>query len=272
VRNKTAKQADKKSDRKTTKTEKKSTRTDKTIAKKTDKKTDKKTVQKTVKKQVKKTVSKKTAVSAASTTPQTTTTGKTMTKKKEVKSLTAKQIEFYRDLLLEKRREIQGDVSMMEENIFQSGGDISSMPVHLADIGTDSYEQEFSLGLMAEEKKILTEIHKALDRINDGSYGICEGLDTPIEHNRLEAIPWTRFSLEYARLVESGQDPRLDSFKRRPIDIEREEDSDEDDDTETEEVAEKIDFDDSMESLDELEEEEDSDYADDDIDRQRDSA
>ena len=197
-----------------------------------------------------------------------------MAKKKDVNKLTAKQLEHYRQLLLEKRHEIQGDVSMMEENIFQSGGDISSMPVHLADLGTDSYEQEFSLGLMAEEKKILTEIHKALDRINEGTYGICEGMDIPIETNRLEAIPWTRFSMEYARLLESGQDPRLESFKRRPIDIERESDSDDDDEVESEadEVAEKIDFDDSMESLDELEEEEDSDYADDDIDRQRDSA
>lgn len=262
---KTAKQTQKKTAKKTTKTEKKSTRTEKSSTKKTEKKTEKKTVKKTAKKAVAKTVKK---------TPETTSTGTKMAKKKEVKKLTAKQLEHYRQLLLEKRHEIQGDVSMMEENIFQSGGDISSMPVHLADIGTDSYEQEFSLGLMAEEKKILTEIHKALDRINDGSYGVCEGLDIPIEANRLEAIPWTRFSLEYARMVESGQDPRLDSFRRRPIDIERENDAEDEDDveTESEEVAEKVDFDDSMESLDELEEDEDSDYEDDDIDRQRDSA
>ena len=79
------------------------------------------------------------------------------------------------------------------------------MPVHLADIGTDSYEQEFSLGLVAEEKKTLIEIQQALGRIADGSFGICEGLGIPIEENRLEAIPWTRYSLEYARMLESGQ-------------------------------------------------------------------
>ncbi|MCE5185794.1 MAG: hypothetical protein LLF76_06680 [Planctomycetaceae bacterium] len=188
------------------------------------------------------------------------------------KKFSPKQLDHYRQLLVEKRHEIQGVVSVMEENIFQSGGDISSMPVHLADIGTDSYEQEFSLGLMAEEKKILLEIHKALDRIANGTYGICEGLDIPIESNRLEAIPWTRFSMEYARMVET-QDPRLETFKRRPIDIEREDESDSDDEaeTETEEAAEKIEFDDSMESLDEIEEE-DSDYEGDDLDRQRDSA
>lgn len=227
------------------------------MRKKTEKKPEKKTAKKPEKKAVKKAPEVKKTV-----------------RKAPPKKLSPKQLEHYRVLLLEKRREIQGDVSMMEENIFQSGGDISSMPVHLADIGTDSYEQEFSLGLMAEEKKILVEIHKALDRIERGTYGICEGLDIPIEGNRLEAIPWTRFSLEYARMVENGQDPRLDGFKRRPIDIERDEDSEDDEEAETESdeaVAEKVDFEEPMESLDELEEE-DSDYESEDIDRQRDSA
>lgn len=231
----------------------------------------KKTTKKTEKKPVKKTVKK--AAGGEKTAKKAVAREKT-TKKVTAKKLTPKQLEHYRLLLLEKRRELQGDVSMMEENIFQSGGDISSMPVHLADIGTDSYEQEFSLGLMAEEKKILVEIHKALDRIHNGTYGICEGLDIPIESNRLEAIPWTRFSLEYARMVESGQDPRLDSFKRRPIDIERADDSEEEEEveTETDEAAtEKIEFDDTMESLEDLEEE-DADYESEDIDRQRDSA
>ena len=72
------------------------------------------------------------------------------------------------------------------------------MPVHMADLGSDSFEQEFSLGLMAEEKKILEEIRQALLRIESGTFGICEGMGITIEKNRLEAIPWTRYSLEYA--------------------------------------------------------------------------
>jgi DnaK suppressor protein len=79
------------------------------------------------------------------------------------------------------------------------------MPVHLADVGTDSYEQEFNLGLVAEERKTLFDIQHAMDRIADGTFGICEGLGTPIESNRLEAIPWTRYSLKYARMIENGQ-------------------------------------------------------------------
>jgi RNA polymerase-binding transcription factor DksA len=151
--------------------------------------------------------------------------------------LTAKQLEQYKNLLLEKRQELLGDVSCMEETVFQGSGEISNMPVHMADIGTDSYEQEFSLGLMAEGKKILVEIDRALLRIEDGSYGICEGLGVPIEKNRLEAIPWTRYSLEYAQKKEKGQ-PR-NNLRLRPLDIERDDDSQEHQNTENDEVEQE---------------------------------
>jgi DnaK suppressor protein len=161
-----------------------------------------------------------------------------MAKKKENGKLTDKQLDKFRQLLLEKRREILGSVECIEENIFQSGGELSSMPVHLADIGSDNFEQEFSLGLMAEEKKILVEIDHALARIEDGSYGICEGLGIPIEQPRLEAIPWTRYSLEYAKKVEKRRG--ISNSYQRPLDIDREddktdsnEDEDDTDDVET---------------------------------------
>jgi RNA polymerase-binding transcription factor DksA len=95
----------------------------------------------------------------------------------------------YRALLIEKWHEIVGDVTSMEENIFQGGGELSSMPVHMADIGTDSFEQEFGLDLLAEEKKILSEIQHALKRIDIGEFGICEGLGIPIEKDALKPFP-----------------------------------------------------------------------------------
>ena len=200
-----------------------------------------------------------------------------MTKKK-IKKLTQKQLDHYKQLLLEKMAEIFGDVCQMEESVFQGSGELSSMPVHLADMGTDNYEQEFSLGLMAEERKTLEEIQLALARIQNGTFGICEGLGTPIEENRLEAIPWTRFSLEYARMIESGKASKNDNFRRRPIDIQREieEDDEEEEDTLDTEDVELLDedVDEDMEeegtdSLDQLQEEEDYDEEDDDIERQR---
>lgn len=196
--------------------------------------------------------------------------------KKKAQKLAQKKLDYYKNLLLEKMQEILADVGHMEESVFQSGGELSTMPVHLADVGTDSYEQEFSLGLMAEERKTLVEIQQALARIQNGTFGLCEGLGTPIEENRLEAIPWTRYSLEYARMIESGKVSKHDNFRRRPIDIQREDDEITDDDEAEEVETEDVELlddetDDDAESLDDLQEDEDYDE-DEDIDRQRNSA
>ena len=164
--------------------------------------------------------------------------------KKKTTGIKTEDVEKYKNLLLEKMKEIIGDVATIEENIFQGGGELSSMPVHMADLGSDSFEQEFSLGLMAEEKKILAEIRQALIRIDNGTFGVCEGLGIPIEKNRLEAIPWTRYSLEYARMKEKGQENH--GMRRRPIDIQREDELDREAEEEPEaaEDEEEIDLDD----------------------------
>lgn len=81
------------------------------------------------------------------------------------------------------------------------------MPIHMADIGTDNYEQEFALELMDGERKLLREIDDALGRIEQGTYGICEGKGTPIAKARLEANPWARYCVKYARMLEQGLVP-----------------------------------------------------------------
>ncbi|HOQ05185.1 MAG TPA: TraR/DksA C4-type zinc finger protein [Anaerohalosphaeraceae bacterium] len=86
-----------------------------------------------------------------------------------------------------------------------STGDLSNMPIHMADIGTDTYEQEFSLGLMDSERRLVREILDALRRIEQGTYGICEGTGKPIPKGRLEANPWARYCVEYASLLEQGK-------------------------------------------------------------------
>lgn len=191
-----------------------------------------------------------------------------MAKKKTTAGLSEKELEKYRALLLEKWHEIVGDVTVMEENLFQSGGELSSMPVHMADVGTDSFEQEFGLDLVAEEKKTLVEIQQALKRIDSGEFGICEGLGIPIGKKRLEAIPWTRCSLEYAQLLEKGQGGlKYRHLKSRPLDIAREDDDlEEEEEVETPEAEEEVELDEGMESLDALEEEEDDDDAQDERD------
>lgn len=196
-----------------------------------------------------------------------------MSKKRQPRKLSDKQIEYYRQLLIEKLQEILGDVGLMEESVFSSSGELSSMPVHLADIGTDSYEQEFNLGLMAGEKKLIAEIMQALQRINENTYGFCEGLGILIEANRLEAIPWTRYSLEYAKLLENG---KTVDVKLRPIDIQRDneeiEDEEDTDDQDEDLTPDNVEFDSQMLSLDELEDEDEDNEDEDDLNHRRNSA
>ena len=98
---------------------------------------------------------------------------------------------------------IEGEA--LRQSRLDASGDLSSMPIHMADLGTDNFEQEFSLDLMDSERRLLVEIEDALHRIEAGTYGICEGTGKPISKARLEAQPWARYSVEYAKMVEEGR-------------------------------------------------------------------
>jgi len=129
-----------------------------------------------------------------------------MEEKKTNKSkLTLAEITEFRALLLAKRTEIVKNVTRMEdETLHRQISDLSSLPIHMADIGTDNYDRDFTLGLVDSERKLIMEIDRALDRIENGKYGICEGSGKPIPKARLEAIPWARYCVEYAQLLEKG--------------------------------------------------------------------
>ena len=134
---------------------------------------------------------------------------KTSTTRSKKIRLSAATIEHFKQMLLQKRREIINNVNEMEgealkQSRLDASGDLSSMPIHMADIGTDNYEQEFALGLMDSERKLLREIDDALHRIEDKTYGICEGTGKPIRKARLEAQPWARYCVDYARKLEQG--------------------------------------------------------------------
>jgi len=123
--------------------------------------------------------------------------------------LTDKEIEQFRQVLLKKRREILSNLNEFEDEALKKSrldatGDLSAMPIHMADIGTDNYEQEFSLGLMDSERKLLEEIDGALKRIEEKRYGICQGTGKPIPKARLKAKPWAKYSVKYAEMLEKG--------------------------------------------------------------------
>jgi len=112
----------------------------------------------------------------------------------------------FRELLLEKRREVAGDVSAIEGEALNPSrsGSLSSLPQHMADQGSDEFEQTLSLGIAASQRRLLIEIDAALDRIDAGVYGICELTGRAIQKARLEATPWCRYSLEGARMADRG--------------------------------------------------------------------
>jgi len=136
--------------------------------------------------------------------------------------LSAREIAAFKATLLERRREIHQNVHEIEgetlrKSRLDASGDLSSMPIHMADLGTDNFQQEFSLGLMDSERRLITEIDDALHRIETGTYGICEGTGKPISKARLEAQPWARYSVEYARLMEQGREHEHErGYEREP--------------------------------------------------------
>lgn len=124
--------------------------------------------------------------------------------------LTPKDIEGFRELLLQKRRELVGDVTTLTDEALHKGesqgvGNLSNMPQHMAELGSDNYEQEFSLMLADSERTLLREIDEALRRIDAGTYGICAATGQPIGKARLRAKPWAKYSYEYVLAQETGR-------------------------------------------------------------------
>lgn len=131
----------------------------------------------------------------------------------EIKThLSQAELDEFREILLIKRAQLVGDLATLnklQKNRQESSGDLSSVPFHPADAGSDNFEQEFTLGLMGNEQTLLREIDEALDRIAKGSYGVCVGTNKPITKARLQAKPWAKHCIEYARLLEKGQVRRV---------------------------------------------------------------
>lgn len=117
---------------------------------------------------------------------------KKSTQKKVKSSLKPSLIKEYRELLLGKRALIEGDLSRMQDAALRASGQDPSVD-HMADHGTDNYDQDFTLGLIENVGGIAKEIDDALKRIEGGTFGICEGCECSIPPARLKAIPYARF-------------------------------------------------------------------------------
>ena len=114
-----------------------------------------------------------------------------------------KLLKSYKDLLRLREQVQQGLDYHAKETLKRSSkedsGDLSSYSQHMADAGTDTFDRDFALSLVSSEQDLLYEIDEAIQRIFDGSYGICEITGKPIPRQRLAAVPFTRYSLEGQR-------------------------------------------------------------------------
>ncbi len=117
------------------------------------------------------------------------------------KKLAKKKSEMYKKLLLDKREELVGDISHISEETLKksqkdASGDISGYTYHMADVATDNYDREFSLGLASKERDVLAGINLALQKLHDGSFGLCETCKKSISQIRLKAVPYASLCLK----------------------------------------------------------------------------
>jgi DnaK suppressor protein len=118
-------------------------------------------------------------------------------------------MKVYKQRLLLLRARLRGDVNAMADAALnktrtEASGDLSSMPIHMADLGSDNYEQEFTLSLLQNEEDTLELIESALERIEEGQYGSCVECDGTIPKTRLNAIPYTPFCVKCAAKIQES--------------------------------------------------------------------
>ena len=107
----------------------------------------------------------------------------------------AKKLEFFKNLLLEKRKEVLERIQHLREVALESpasSGNNSSYSFHMADQGTDAMEREKAFLFLSREEKFLKQIDRSLHSIDLGEYGICRVCGKEIDEERLKAVPTTR--------------------------------------------------------------------------------
>ena len=113
------------------------------------------------------------------------------------KKLTKKELKEFKKLILKRKDEILEDIQHISEDTLKksqkdASGDISGYTYHMADVATDTYDREFSLGLASNGREMLYGLDDAIKRIEEGTFGICEECKSVITKSRLKAVPWAR--------------------------------------------------------------------------------
>ncbi len=121
-----------------------------------------------------------------------------------------------REKLLELRSRLADSMSGIARETRVDFCDSSVFASHNVDAGSDACDRDLALCLLSQETNALTEINEALERIESGSYGICEISGQPIPTSRLKAIPFARFTVEWQAEIEKRRKPARD---RRSVSV-----------------------------------------------------
>jgi DnaK suppressor protein len=112
-----------------------------------------------------------------------------------------KELSEFRKVILKIKEKVAGDIKHISDDTLKksqkdASGDISGYSYHMADVATDTYDREFSLGLASNEQKALYELDDALKRIEEGTFGICEECKCAMTKTRLKAVPYARLCVK----------------------------------------------------------------------------
>jgi DnaK suppressor protein len=123
------------------------------------------------------------------------------------KKINKKELGYYKKLILQKKKQVLNEIKHISEDTLKksmkdASGDISGYTYHMADIATDTYDREFSLGIASNERKLVYELDDALKKIEEGDYGICEMCKSSIPKTRLKALPYARLCLKCQEVKE----------------------------------------------------------------------
>ncbi len=115
--------------------------------------------------------------------------------------MNARELASFRKVLLSVREKLAGNVNSMEGEALKksrqdAAGDLSNVPFHMADLGTDNYERDLMIHLIQNGEEELKSIDAALERLEDKTFGICEVCDKKITKARLMALPYAKLCLD----------------------------------------------------------------------------
>jgi RNA polymerase-binding transcription factor DksA len=135
-------------------------------------------------------------------------TGHTLRQQGKETIMTSKEYENHRQCLVEMATRMKNqEEGAANEGLRQVSGDtsgnLSNVPMHLADLATDTFEQEMSASLLTNSRQLQTEVAAALDRLEQGTFGKCEQCGQDISEGRLQAVPYTRYCVECAQTAEN---------------------------------------------------------------------